>query len=332
MSSRLVKLRPFPMGVSISSVQTTAGTAGCLVKRKSDGKLCVLSNWHVLKDQEACLQQGKRDGGSFSGNFVGTSQGIPVPPSGGNVDCSLLVLDSDALVRPDILELGIPKGINTNPTQGMKVKKSGRTTGLTEGEITDTHAVISVDYGDGIRTLEDLILTTAMSQGGDSGSALIDENMNVLGLLFAGSDAITVHCKIQNVLSALQVELATGLQEPVWYSPVAIVIPYSISAGLAMPPPPAPPSGIKTPQLKASLDKQSYKAGEKMLISGAITDPDTQAGLDARGIQARSAGFSTSPWQSISDKDGKFSIPMITLKAPDQDMDFTVEISFAGDP
>jgi hypothetical protein len=45
-----------------------------------------------------------------------------------------------------------------------------------------------------------------MSQGGDSGAAILDMDRNVVGLLFAGSNAVTIFNPIDEVLSALEVE------------------------------------------------------------------------------------------------------------------------------
>jgi hypothetical protein len=46
-----------------------------------------------------------------------------------------------------------------------------------------------------------------MSQGGDSGSVILDDNSRILGLLFAGSDTTTVINRIENVFSALGVSV-----------------------------------------------------------------------------------------------------------------------------
>jgi hypothetical protein len=46
-----------------------------------------------------------------------------------------------------------------------------------------------------------------MSQGGDSGSAVVDAGTNLIGLLFAGSDTTTIINRIEHVFSALQVHL-----------------------------------------------------------------------------------------------------------------------------
>ena len=42
-----------------------------------------------------------------------------------------------------------------------------------------------------------------MSQGGDSGSAVLDDDDRLVGLLFAGSDSTTVINRIEHVFSAL---------------------------------------------------------------------------------------------------------------------------------
>lgn len=47
-----------------------------------------------------------------------------------------------------------------------------------------------------------------MSQPGDSGSAVLNMDRRVVGLLFAGSNAATIINPIDGVLSALSVELA----------------------------------------------------------------------------------------------------------------------------
>jgi hypothetical protein len=90
----------------------------------------------------------------------------------------------------------------------MAVRKSGRTTAITTGEIQQVDVTVDVDYGSG-RTARftDQLLAGAMSQGGDSGSAVLDADKNLVGLLFAGSDTTTIINRIENVFSALQVHL-----------------------------------------------------------------------------------------------------------------------------
>jgi hypothetical protein len=47
-----------------------------------------------------------------------------------------------------------------------------------------------------------------MSAGGDSGSQVTDLDNNTLGLLFAGSNVVTVLNHFENVRAALRVEIA----------------------------------------------------------------------------------------------------------------------------
>lgn len=108
-------------------------------------------------------------------------------------------------IESPVLELGELQGI-TEPELGMSVKKSGRTTGVTTGEITSVDTTVSVVYsGNVTATFRDQIMTGSMADGGDSGSVLVDENVRAVGLLFAGSDKSTIYNKITNVVEALGV-------------------------------------------------------------------------------------------------------------------------------
>jgi hypothetical protein len=69
---------------------------------------------------------------------------------------------------------------------------------------------VSVDYGGKIGTFKDQLMSGAMSAGGDSGSAVLDMQKRVVGLLYAGSDSTTIMNPIQFVLDALQVQLVTA--------------------------------------------------------------------------------------------------------------------------
>jgi hypothetical protein len=90
----------------------------------------------------------------------------------------------------------------------MAIKKSGRTTGLTTGSIEQIDVTVNVQYSENqIAIFTDQLLAGAMSQGGDSGSAVLDESNQLVGLLFAGSDTTTIINRIENVFSALGVTL-----------------------------------------------------------------------------------------------------------------------------
>lgn len=141
--------------------------------------------------------------------FFGRKTRIPQPivPSSdavNTVDCALARPNKDEDVLDSILEIGEPSG-EIEGEIGMKIKKSGRTSGLNHSEIALIDAVAQVQYSVGTALFEDqLVTSTPMAQGGDSGSAVLTEDNNkVVGLLFAGSDTITIVNKFSNVKGAL---------------------------------------------------------------------------------------------------------------------------------
>jgi hypothetical protein len=126
------------------------------------------------------------------------------PRAGTNkVDAAIATPLSDDLVLDEILEIGKPDG-DCIATLGMPLKKFGRTTLFTEGEVLQTDVTVNVQYGEGkIATFEDQLMAGAMSAGGDSGSAVLNDDNELVGLLFAGSDTTTIINRIENVYSEL---------------------------------------------------------------------------------------------------------------------------------
>jgi hypothetical protein len=128
------------------------------------------------------------------------------PAASNPVDAAVARPQEDIDILEEILEIGEIQG-TTPAVLGMSVRKSGRTTGYTTGEITVLDATVTVGYGEG-RTarFENQIVTNAMSQGGDSGSLLVaGDGLQAVGLLFAGSEQITIHNPIQAVMDSLEV-------------------------------------------------------------------------------------------------------------------------------
>lgn len=127
------------------------------------------------------------------------------------VDAAVVRPTSDSLVMPEIIGIGAPTGI-AYAEIGMKLQKSGRTSGLTKGEVMVIGATLQVMMGDlGFATFHDQIVTSPMAEPGDSGSLVLDESRRAVGLLGAGSDKATILSSIQNVLDLLNVDLVTGL-------------------------------------------------------------------------------------------------------------------------
>jgi hypothetical protein len=122
------------------------------------------------------------------------------------VDAAIARPASADAVTPEILGIGVPTGI-AEPTLGMRVRKSGRSTGLTDGEIVQIDVTADIDYDGKTARFTDQVMAGAMSEGGDSGSAVVDEQGRIVGLLFAGSESATLVNRIQLVFDALKVGL-----------------------------------------------------------------------------------------------------------------------------
>ena len=236
-----------PPGTSIGHVHITAGTFGCLVRRDQDIFILsnnhVLADVNDGRIGDAILQPGPADGGTAADSIAvledfipldfGTApaacpvaewsarvlnliagalrsshhlEAIKITEGVNTVDAALARPIPRDIVSPEILEIGSPIGTGA-ARLGMAVQKSGRTTGYTQGTITQVDATVRVDYQGSTALFSDQIIADRMSGPGDSGSAVLDMDKQVVGLLFAGSDAVTIMNPIDAVLSALDCEL-----------------------------------------------------------------------------------------------------------------------------
>lgn len=134
-------------------------------------------------------------------------QAVTIQAEENLVDAAIARILNPADITGEILNIGAIAGTGEGKL-GMAIRKSGRTTGFTIGEIQQVDVTVNVSYGGGrVAQFRDQLLAGAMSQGGDSGSAVFNEENMLVGLLFAGSDQTTVINRIQNVFSALGVSL-----------------------------------------------------------------------------------------------------------------------------
>jgi hypothetical protein len=210
LDDRTTKYRPLVGGVSVGHYAISAGSIGSIVYDNKSKRPMILSNAHVLANSDTptedlalvgddIFQPGKHDTGievvAHLHDWVPLEDGVAVDAA---------IASPTTQVENRILDIPKITGITT-PEVGMKVEKSGRTTGYTEGTIITTDAAIDVDYGTEVITLQDQFITTCMSAGGDSGSISVTPDGKVVGLLFAGSDKATVFNKIENVTSLLGV-------------------------------------------------------------------------------------------------------------------------------
>lgn len=215
--------RPLLIGCSIGHPAITAGTLGCFVQIADGSTPCILSNNHVLADEnraslgDPILQPGRTDGGTLPLDEVASlSRFEPLNPAGNLIDAALAALRED--VGGDfatLTSLGTLNGIRTAPLEGEEVVfKVGRTTGLTRGRISAFEVDdIWVRYDMGVigfnRQIEIAPLESSpFSLGGDSGSLIVDESLRAVGLLFAGNDVdVTYANPIRTVLDSFAARL-----------------------------------------------------------------------------------------------------------------------------
>jgi hypothetical protein len=126
------------------------------------------------------------------------------------VDCALARPIDPTMFNDQIIGIGVVRNFKA-PQLGMQVRKSGRTTGLTEGVITLINATVDVGYGTKTQPLTarftGQVICEPISKGGDSGALMVDAGNNAVGLLFAGSLLATIFTPIETVFNALNVEL-----------------------------------------------------------------------------------------------------------------------------
>ena len=224
------RCRPLRIGCSVGHVQVTAGTLGAFVRSRQDNSSQILSNNHVLANENAAnigdniLQPGKFDGGQDPMDKIGTlAKFIPLDFRNVNqVDCATALLDTAIPLDAGGLD-SAGRLSTTSPASvrgGEVVMKLGRTTGLTQGKITAIemdNVAIGYDHGqahfDGQIEIEGAG-SVAFSQGGDSGSLIFNQDLAPVGLLFAGSDqggtnnmGLTYANHLQSVLDVLGIDL-----------------------------------------------------------------------------------------------------------------------------
>jgi hypothetical protein len=221
--------QPLRIGASMGHFKITAGTLGCFVRSRDDGSILILSNNHVLANENKAskadhiLQPGVFDGGQDPKHKVGELlRFVKLKKVGANlVDAA--VASIDATIKFDhrtLTGLGKLAGLGDPVLADDAVGKVGRTTGTTKGRVTAFELDnVVVGYGIGYLKFDGQLEIEGVdsgpfSQGGDSGSLIVDADRRAVALLFAGGDiggsngqGLTYANPIRAVLDALKVDL-----------------------------------------------------------------------------------------------------------------------------
>lgn len=199
------RIDPLVGGLSIGSPGNPVGTLGALVWDKTDGTMCILSNWHVLAGDlhaevgSPCFQPGHFDQGRSTDvvarlkrwSFDNETDAAIAEVTGSRHYCAGEILDLYQQIT----------GID-DAFLGMVVLKSGRSSNVTWGFVDGLYFSTMIDYGNGVvREFEDQIhiaplppkdeLTPVfpISGPGDSGALWVTKNRRgyrAVGLHFAG--------------------------------------------------------------------------------------------------------------------------------------------------
>lgn len=220
-------VRPAMPGCSVGHVDLDGyGTFGLLVKKQAGQGtgLFILSNAHVLA----------RDGlASVGDDVIQPAPADIVGPSGtiatlahwepfkfdktgwpNLVDAAIARVTRSKKVKRRIREINVlPVATSSQITEGMVVKKVGRSSDLVVGHVIETSTNMKWEHMKTKSTLgevrySDQVRCSLIGVPGDSGSIVLNDQNKVVGLLAAGSDSDCWFNKIEHVFSALQIKIA----------------------------------------------------------------------------------------------------------------------------
>jgi S1-C subfamily serine protease len=218
------KYRPMKGGSQLCITgfsESQTGTLGCGVTQRRDPKdiyaekprRYLLTNQHVAGDPGTKVAQPLDSYGANNDTVGYCVRSV----KNDVVDAAIVGIDwYDDGVLPEILEIGQIKGTYTvtfadckkvlDKILGYPVRKYGRTTGLTHGRVTN------IDYGGFGSSFRGQLLITApvkvpFGDHGDSGSVIVDDKNNVVGLFWSVNAGHGIATPIQTVLDALDVDM-----------------------------------------------------------------------------------------------------------------------------
>ena len=196
------------------------GTLGAFVRDNDTNALMMLSNFHVMcvNDQwsagDTIAQPSLVDGGNCPADVVGAVQRASL---GGQVDCAV-ASHTDGEASCSIVDIGFVSG-TADAAVDMALRKRGRTTELTHGIVDTVDLTVTLNYCDGPGSVTltnqigieyDPAQSPTFGRGGDSGSVVVNEDNNVIGLYFAGTSEV-----VDDHGNVIEPEGAYGVANPI---------------------------------------------------------------------------------------------------------------------
>jgi hypothetical protein len=227
------KYRPLKGGIQIDNEEPSGqGTLGCIAKVNGTNEVVVLTNAHVVQvgGASGSIEMGQPeyvDCCCCSCDEIGFSASADQKLDG-TMDAAIVHLKSgvgaDNLIR--MLNTdgsdGVVQGSANAAVSTDTVVKVGRTSDKTQGTVVSiTHSTLAGSDGTPARTNQILIKpntgTTLFQDFGDSGSALVDKDNKVIGVMWGAylTPGTTLYghgiaCPIGPVLTALNITIPSG--------------------------------------------------------------------------------------------------------------------------
>ncbi len=207
------KYRPLRGGIQIGNGSGAVGTLGVLAQlQDGSGKWVALSNHHVMmaggKNVGDHVEIGQSDLSTCCCCSCGGIGTVLAAHIGGLTDCAICSINDDVAHHHEIQGIGPVTGW-TGALPGETVRKRGRTTGLTTGTVSDVNYNTTSTAGDAF-TNQLLIAPTGvpnMVLPGDSGSAVVDADVKVVGLIWGQNGANGVASQIMFVRTELNIDI-----------------------------------------------------------------------------------------------------------------------------
>ena len=220
----------------------TVKRPGCSISRKSGSKTTgtlsikvfkgaqpyIVSCYHVLCSvelnvgiKEFSFDTSMGDTIVVSPGVLDSTTGVPIAHVVGGVlsdelDCALAeILDpesvSSLLCQRDHEPASILKITDVHEKSHYSLISIGRTSGIIKGGVQLHSTWCDVNYKIGGKletiTMKGMICTDQLSEEGDSGSPVFDENNNLIGIIIAASRTLTYILPIQRILKKFSVSL-----------------------------------------------------------------------------------------------------------------------------
>lgn len=185
----LFKVKKITGGISTGSLDYLI--TGTLAFVNNEYK--AISSWHIYLDSKNVVIPGPQDGGTSLEDKVGYVIDYVDATKGQDISIADISEIKDKInVEVNNIKGEIVKGVG-DANIGEIVHKYGRSSALTYAKVIDKNVLVRIEYENiGEVTLKNCYITESFAIAGDSGSLVLNNNSEAIGLVTAGNNLITV--------------------------------------------------------------------------------------------------------------------------------------------